>query len=291
VNNKLEDQSNDRSYFVITPQLVWALCQDPYEYTLWGVIKMIAGEQGECMLSTPDLAAAAMMSTGKLSSCRLRLLSLGLLTGELRRDPGYPQSVWHLTIPDLWAANVEWREAHPALLERIEGKRRQRKSLHPVKATAEPSPGERGITPGERGITPGETKKNHKEEPSVEPIGATAPEPPQPKPKRTRKAKPKPTRPPAVDVFHAQTNRWPRKPLYSDIGDAVGEAETDLAFWGDVVHAWIGVGWSPMNVSGMLDCFKRREIPTTKRNNGNGSGLTPAQRIAKMVDEGVFDDG
>ncbi len=173
MNNKLDDQSSDRSYFVITPQLVWALCQDPYEYTLWGVIKMIAGEQGECMLSTPDLAAAAMMSSGKVSSCRQRLLDVGLLTGQMRRDPGYPQPVWHLTIPDLWAANVQWREANQDLLARIEGKRQQRESLHQVKAIEELSPGERGTTPGERGTTPGETKKNH-DRTSIEQTAAVA---------------------------------------------------------------------------------------------------------------------
>jgi len=165
MTNKLTDNSNDHSYFVLTPQIVWAFCQDPYEYTLWNVIKMIAGEGGECFLATPDLAAAAMMSAGKVSECRKRLIESGLIIGDFRRDPGYPQPVWHLTVPDLWAQNLQWREENADLLGRIEIKREQRKSLHPVK----PSPREEGIAPGDRGITPGETKKNHiepKEEPA-----------------------------------------------------------------------------------------------------------------------------
>ena len=40
------DESGDRKYYVVTPQLVWALSRDPYDYTLWGVVKMIAGEEG-----------------------------------------------------------------------------------------------------------------------------------------------------------------------------------------------------------------------------------------------------
>ncbi|MHC4336320.1 MAG: hypothetical protein ACYSUV_21605, partial [Planctomycetota bacterium] len=169
-SNRVEDQSGDHKYFIVTPQLVWALCDGPYEYTLWNVIKMIAGDCGECMLSTDDLAAAAMMSAGKASQCRTTLLEQGLLKGEVRRDPGYPQPVWHLTVPNLWKANIEWRERHPSLKDRIRLKREQ-KRLHQVKA----SPGEGGTSPGEGGTSPGETKKNQKDNQS-EPEEPAAPD-------------------------------------------------------------------------------------------------------------------
>jgi len=35
-------------------------------------------------------------------------MSVGLLYGKFKRDPGYPQPVWHLRIPNLWKANVAW---------------------------------------------------------------------------------------------------------------------------------------------------------------------------------------
>jgi hypothetical protein len=128
---------------------------------------MIAGDSGECYLSTEDLATLAMMSAGKVSQCRKRLIKHGLLEGEIRRDPGYPQPVWHLSIPDLWERNLEWRQdIGDDLKKRIEFKDTQKKSLHVVKA----SPGEEGITPdeegipsGEEGITPDETKEIQKE--------------------------------------------------------------------------------------------------------------------------------
>ena len=132
MEHTLSDQSKDREYFVLTPQLVWALCEDPYEYTLWSVIKMVAGDTGECMLSTEQLATMAMMSAGKASACRKRLIAKGLLLGEVRKDPGYPQPVWHLTVPDLWERNIKWRQAHHSLLGRVQYKREQ-KSLHVVK--------------------------------------------------------------------------------------------------------------------------------------------------------------
>jgi hypothetical protein len=173
MDNKIQDDSSDREYFLITPQLVWALCKDPYEFSLWSVVKMVAGEVGECILSTEQLATLAMMSSGKASACRKRLISLGLLQGEIRQDPGYPQPVWHLTVPDLWDENVRWRKTHQSLLGRIEYKRQQ-KSFHQVKPSPgesrkEPSPGEEPPSPGEEPPSPGETKKIHKEDPKEEP--------------------------------------------------------------------------------------------------------------------------
>ena len=62
---KVKDESKDRSYFTITPRLVWALSQNPQEYTLWGVVKDIAGEDGECILSREDLCGISAGSLRK----------------------------------------------------------------------------------------------------------------------------------------------------------------------------------------------------------------------------------
>lgn len=159
--NKVIDESGDPKYYIMTPQIVMALCDSPYEYTLWNAIKCVTGEVGECFLATEDLAAMAMMSAGKCSQCRKSLIDKGLLLGEIRKDPGYPQPVWHLTIPNLWTANRKWREENPSLLDRIALKREQKKSLHHVK----PSPREEPPSQDEEPPSPDETKKNQKEEP------------------------------------------------------------------------------------------------------------------------------
>ena len=67
--------------------------------------------------------------------------------------------------------------------------------------------------------------------------------------------------PPAVSVFRKYANRYPNKTWYKDIHDTVGTADPDLEFWGEVVHAYIGAGWNPTNVSNMLEFYKAREIP------------------------------
>lgn len=165
--HQIKDRSADASYFIITPQIVWAKCKDPYDLALWTVIKMVSGDEGECWLGTRRLAALAMMSTGQVSRSRQRLLAAGLLLGELRADPDCGQ-VWHLTIPNLWQENLAWREAHRSLGERLGYKEQQR------------SPDEQGCSQEEQGCSWGETKniqpKNNQEEEPLSPEPA-APEP------------------------------------------------------------------------------------------------------------------
>jgi hypothetical protein len=176
MQNAIKNESSDHEYFTITPRLVWALSRSPYDYTLWCVIKDIAGDGGECYLSTPDLARLAMMSAGKASECRQHLLSCGLLKGEMRKDPEYPQPVWHIRIPNIWAKNTEWCEAHAKIAARLTHKQEQL-GKPSQDESKEPSPGERGTTQGERGTAPDETKKNHEKihkEEGIAPNGANA---------------------------------------------------------------------------------------------------------------------
>lgn len=173
-----------RTHFIMTPQLVWATCENAHQYMLWSMIKMVAGEDGTCILGTRDLAVLAMLSVGTVHRARQDLLRLGLLEGELYRDPGYANAVWHLRVPDLWAANHAWRETHPSLRERIENKRAQQQYVPashqegaelawPPRATRSAAeharlPAERACSPvgracagPEQGGSPGEPKDIH----------------------------------------------------------------------------------------------------------------------------------
>jgi hypothetical protein len=124
------DLSNDRQYFVVTPHLVWALCEDPYEFTLWSTIKMITREGETCRLTTPDLAELSMMSLDKVHNCRKRLLDVGLLIGEIKKkDLHNPQPIWHLTIPDIWEPNIAWNKENNSIEKKLSYKRLQRQKF------------------------------------------------------------------------------------------------------------------------------------------------------------------
>lgn len=173
--------TTDRKYFTLVPHIVFAHARDAYDLAAWLAIKTIAGDNAECIMATEDLATLAGMSTGKFSSCRAHLLAVGLIDGEIRRDPGYPQPVWHLRIPDLWPENIRWREATgDSLTKRLAAITESRASLHHVKARPdeprEPSPREGLSSPGESYPSPpeslpspGEAKKNPPIEPKEEP--------------------------------------------------------------------------------------------------------------------------
>lgn len=140
----ITDDSNDREYFILTPQLVWMLSRSPYDYTLWCVIKMIAGELGECWVNTDNLATLAMMSTGKVSDCRRYLLNKRLLTGK-QKEVTSGQKVWHLKVPDLWEANIKAiRELgdFEAKLQLKKEQKLKKASLNESLHTVKPSPGE-----------------------------------------------------------------------------------------------------------------------------------------------------
>ena len=93
------------------------------------------------------------------------------------------------------------------------------------------------------------------------------PEPAKPKSSRKRSSPPREPPPPAVKIFHDNTQRYPAKALWPDIDTAIGRDPLSLERWTMVIRAWLGMGWKSNNVNGMLDFFRRNEIPP-----GNGSG-------------------
>ncbi len=187
MTNKIKNESHDTRYFTITPRLVWALSRTPHDYTFWCVVKMIAGDNEECILGTDDLATMAMISKGGAHNSRDWLIKMGLLEGEVRQDPGY-QAVWHLRVPDIWKRSIEWAEAYIKLRDRVAWKAMQKKAhkegqdlelieamlaglpgVHPLNAEEERSPHEHPRSPHERERSPHETKNipknNHKKNP------------------------------------------------------------------------------------------------------------------------------
>lgn len=104
----------------------------------------------------------------------------------------------------------------------------------------------------------------------AEPVKTPAP-PPEKKPtKRQKTTTPREPPPPAIATFREKTERYPPKAVWSIITDAVGEDETNLKRWGETIVGWLGMGWNPTNVNGMLEFYRKNEIP--KGGGGNGHG-------------------
>lgn len=175
--NKFRDKSGDRKYFTQTPRLIWALSRTPYDKSFWETVKDIAGEVGECKITTEELATLCMMSTGKVSECRDFWLSNGMLEGQREKDPGKQNSIWHLSIPDIWEENIKFAKSLPRITDRIKYKENQLLELELEKKAKKqaispneiaPSPGEIGSISGEKASTPGEISTFIEEEPLEE---------------------------------------------------------------------------------------------------------------------------
>lgn len=169
--NKIKDNSSDRKYFTQVPRIVWALCDTPQMFTLWCVVKQIAGEKGECFISTIDLAEMSMMGKTAVAEYRARLIDVGLIDGELRKDPGYPFPVWRLSVPDLWAKNIDWAQDHRTIAQRLTFKKDQREDLKAEREEERPLNGSTlpagGLIPPADGYTlpPAGNKEEAIEEP------------------------------------------------------------------------------------------------------------------------------
>lgn len=98
---------------------------------------------------------------------------------------------------------------------------------------------------------------------------------------------------PAIAAYRHSMDCYPAKNHWLDIIATVGEDKADLAFWEQVVKGWKLTGWNPRNTGGMLDYFRRREIPTTKPSqlkgvklNGRASTGTGELRITETTKTG-----
>ena len=96
-------------------------------------------------------------------------------------------------------------------------------------------------------------------------------------------AKKKPT-PLAVRVFREKAHRYPSKSWYGEIDSVVGEKKEDLERWGDVVFNYVGMGWNPTNVKGMLEFYQRGDVPGegSKSENETIETLSDGRRKIRM---------
>jgi hypothetical protein len=96
------------------------------------------------------------------------------------------------------------------------------------------------------------------------------------------------SRHPAIRIFRSNAHRYPSKSWFRDVAETVGEGPDDVVFWGRVVKAWVGSGYNPMNVRGMLDWYRRGEIPAASdRGAGRGSRGGRQTNLHRSIEAGV----
>lgn len=99
----------------------------------------------------------------------------------------------------------------------------------------------------------------------------------------------------SIKAYQEINNRYPNKATWEMIAQTVGETPKAIDFWKKVIVTWIGCDFNPRNISGMLDCFKRNELPTTKKKevtNGQGKygSPTPGDRPKQTEREAAATD-
>jgi len=167
-----QDRTYLHKFYTEIPHLAHFLCNTPFELALYHSLRMVAGETGECWLSTRKLAALSRMGTATVSRCRQKLIEYGLIEGDMYQDEslGHGQAVWHITIPDIWEKNLKWREAHNSLNERIE-----LIEARTIVANAGVPERNTGVPQGNRGVPEVVTKKNQPRTTHVRSAAVAAP--------------------------------------------------------------------------------------------------------------------
>jgi DNA-binding Lrp family transcriptional regulator len=93
---------------------------------------------------------------------------------------------------------------------------------------------------------------------------------------------------PAIRAFRKNAHRYPAKSWFQDVAETVGEHPADVEFWGQIVKAWVGVGYNPVNVLGMLDCYRRGELPSTAASRAAGHRRHgPPSRLQSTIETGI----
>lgn len=105
-DNLITDDSNDKAYFTILPNIIWEKDLSVHDLWLYATIKRVAGENGECYMSSRKLAELAGMSVGIVSGSKGNLAQAGLIEISLEKRSEKGWAVHHIKVVDLWGQNM-----------------------------------------------------------------------------------------------------------------------------------------------------------------------------------------
>jgi hypothetical protein len=106
LNIKIADESSDRRYFFITPNMVDDLGLSVYAFRLYSHLKRVAGETGQCWQSARTLAKSCRMSVHAVSSAKRELVEHGLIAIQCEKTPTGGRDYHQISITNVWPKNV-----------------------------------------------------------------------------------------------------------------------------------------------------------------------------------------
>lgn len=245
----------------------WARKLGPYALAVYNVLACFADNNTQTAYPSYDtiaeLAGCSRRTVGKMLG---RLEHYNLLTRDRRFNAeGQASNLFTLLHPDewLWPDGVSKppEEAVTAIT----------KAVRAPDALAEPVGASGALTeraPGAYELTPDSLSNPSLKEGPAE----AAPAPPAQSSKSQSKSKSRRPKHPAVERYRQVTGRYPRRAAEPLILECAIETEADLALWEKIIRAYVGCGWNAMNVTGMCDFYRRREIPNTRPNKSLNGG-------------------
>lgn len=226
-----------RYAFTILPNIIDDMGLSAIAYRLYGHLKRVAGEKGECFQSGETLAKACNLSTGAISKAKNELRDAGLIRIEVKNND---RNIYHsITIIDVWAQNMDKYKPSPS-----EGA-----SLN-----------EGGVSPSEELPSPSETNKN----PSKKITS-----------RGKQKADPR-TAHPAILCVKGITQKNPPKEIYDEIIEILGETP-DGVYLGACRKEWVRRGYNPNAWTWLTDWYKNHGLPNGNgRGKAQTNEVSPA---------------
>lgn len=112
MSNQKHNPKQEWGFYACTPRIVRTQYKQlsHTEKWLYVCLKDLCGDRGMCYRTLKVLSEETDLSTGNLSTGIRNLHEAGLIHAEKKRRTNNPtgKEVWHITIVDIWQANVEY---------------------------------------------------------------------------------------------------------------------------------------------------------------------------------------
>ena len=103
---QVRDEGDSRKYYTTIPNIIDDMDLSVYAYRLYGHLKRVAGDVGQCWQSTETLAKACGMGWATVSRAKKELVDHKLIIIEQVKNPLGGKDFHNITITDVWENNT-----------------------------------------------------------------------------------------------------------------------------------------------------------------------------------------